>query len=44
MTLNNLANLDYDQNRMEAARKEDEEALKIDVSWPRKTPIPTCPT
>ena len=28
-TLNNLANLDRDQNRMEAARKEYEEALRI---------------
>ena len=32
MTLNNLANLDRDQNRMEAARKEYEEAFRLYAS------------
>ena len=43
MTLNNLANLDHDQNRMGAARKEYEEALKIHATWRKTTPILTSP-
>ena len=45
MTLNNLAMLDADQNRPEAARKGYEEALKIYRELAQKNPdtyLPDC--
>ena len=38
LTLNNLGNLDRDQNRMEEARKEFEEALQIRRELAQKNP------